>query len=325
MFFLGIDVAKAKLDCALLNSATNKVKTKVVSNSLAGFKTLLDWLQKQQAGTPAVIMEPTGVYHEAAAFFLSDAGFKLALVNPAQLRNFAQGMGVKTKTDKADSMVLARYGATQNPEAWQPPPASVRVLKALLARRDAIAEDLLREQNRQEKHEATDTPELVRQSVENSIVHLKTELKKLEAVIDEHIDNDPDLRTKKDLLQTIPGVGDRVAKHFTALLAGRTFDRAEQLAAYLGLVPVQWESGSSVRGRPRMSKAGPGHLRKLLYMPAVVAIRRNPHIKDQYERLLEKGKSKMAAIGAAMRKLAHLCFGVVKSGQPYDENRMCKA
>jgi transposase len=325
MFFLGIDVAKAKLDCALFDGASNKVKSKVFPNNLSGFKSLLDWLQKQQAATPAVIMEPTGVYHEPAAFFLSDAGFKVSLVNPAQLRSFAQGLGVKTKTDKADSIVLARYGATQNPEAWQPPPASVRALKALLARRDALAEDLLREQNRQEKHEATDTPELVRQSVESSIGFLKAELKKLEAVIDEHIDNDPDLRTKKDLLETIPGVGDRVAKHFTALLAGRSFDRAEQLAAYLGLVPVQWESGASVHGRPRMSKAGPGHLRKLLYMPAIVAIRCNPHIKIQYERLLAKGKSKMAAIGAAMRKLAHLCFGVVKSGQPYNENQLCKA
>jgi len=325
MFFLGIDVAKAKLDCALLDSATNKVKSKVIPNSLAGFKSLLEWLQKQQASTPAVIMEPTGVYHEAALFFLSDSGLKISLVNPAQLRSFAQGLGVKTKTDKADSMVLARYGATQHPEAWQPPPASVRALKALLARRDAIAEDLLRERNRQEKHEATDTPELVRQSIESSIAYLKAELKKLEAVIDEHIDSDPDLRTKKELLETIPGVGDRVSKHFTALLAGRSFDRAEQLAAYLGLVPVQWESGASVHGRPRMSKAGPGHLRKLLYMPAIVAVRKNPHIKDQYERLLAKGKSKMAAIGAAMRKLAHLCFGVVNSGQPYDENRRCMA
>ena len=109
-----------------------------------------------------------------------------------------------------------------------------------------------------------------------------------------------------------------MSDHITALLGGRHFERAEQLAAYLGLVPVLWESGSSVKGRPRMSKAGPGHLRKLLYMPALVATRWNPHIKAHYERMLERGKSKMAALGAAMRKLAHLCFGVVKSRRPYD-------
>lgn len=325
MFFLGIDVAKAKLDCALLDTATNKFKTKVVPNSLAGFRALLEWLDKNKAVKPHIVMEPTGVYHESAAFFLHDADFTLSLINPAQLRKFAQGLGVKTKTDKADSAVLARYGATQNPPAWQPPSASVRALKALLVRRDAVADDLLREQNRQEKNEATDTPEPVCASVESSIVFLKAELKRLQKIIDEHIDNDPDLREKKELLETIPGVGERVSTHFAALLGGRDFDQAEQLAAYLGLVPVQWESGSSVHGRPRMSKAGPAHLRKLLYMPAVVATRVNPHIKALYERLLGRGKSKMAALGAAMRKLAHLCFGVVKTGLPYDARLLSRA
>jgi transposase len=194
----------------------------------------------------------------------------------------------------------------------------VRALKALLTRRDAVADDLQRERNRQEANEFADAPEAVRDSIAQSIAFLEAELKRLQKMIDDHIDNDPNLRGKKELLETIPGVGPRVADHMTALLAGRTFDCAEQLAAYLGLVPVQWESGSSVRGRPRMSKAGPAHLRKLLYMPAVVACRYNPHIKSLTERLLAKGKSKMAAIGAAMRKLAHLCFGVVNSGMPYD-------
>ena len=325
MFYLGIDVAKEKLDCALLDASTNKIKSKVVMNSVAGFGKLREWLMKQKAEMPHVVMEPTGVYHEAAAFFLSDAGLTISFVNPAQLRKFAQGIGVRTKTDKADSEVLARYGNTQKPDAWVPPPASARMLKALLARRDAVADDLQREKNRQEKLVATETPPLVLQSVAASIKFLKDELKRLQESINDLIDKDPDLRGKKELLESIPGVGKRVSDHITALLAARNFERAEQLAAYLGLVPVQWESGSSVRGRPRMSKAGPAHLRKLLYMPALVAIQRNPHIKALYVRLTAKGKSKMAAIGAAMRKLAHLCFGVVKTGRAYDKNIACPA
>lgn len=320
MFYLGIDVAKVKLDCELLNTSTGKVKAKVVPNTADGFRKLLDWLRKHDAASAHLIMEPTGVYHESAAFFFSDAGLAISLVNPAQLRKFAQGIGVKTKTDKADAKVLARYGETQKPEVWQPPPLSVRTLKALLARRDAVADDLLREKNRQEKLEATETPQLVTESVQSSIKFLEDELKRLQKCIDDLIDDDPDLREKKELLTSIPGVGDRVSDHMTALLAERDFATAEQLAAYLGLVPVHWESGSSVRGRPRMSKAGPAHLRKLLYMPAVVAIQRNAHVKALYERLLERGKSKMAAIGAAMRKIAHLCFGVVKTGRAYDKN-----
>lgn len=318
MFYLGVDVAKKKLDCMLLESSSGKVKSKAVDNTPAGFAALLEWLDKQKAAKPHVVMEPTGMYHEAAALALADAGLTVSLVNPAQLRAFAQGLGVKTKTDKQDSVILAKYGATQKPAPWQPPSMSARRLKALLARRDAVADDLQRERNRQEANDFSLAPEAVRDSITQSIAFLEAELKRLEKMIASYIDDDPDLRNKKDLLETIPGVGPRVATHMTTLFAGRTFDSAEQLAAYLGLVPVEWQSGTSVRGRPRMSKAGPAHLRKVLYMPAVVARRCNPHIKALNERLLAKGKSKMAAIGAAMRKLAHLCFGVVHTNKPYD-------
>lgn len=318
MFYLGVDVAKAKLDCMLLDTSNGKLKSKVIPNTAAGFAQLLEWLVKQNAAKPHVVMEPTGMYHENAALALADAGLVVSLVNPAQLRAFAHGLGVKTKTDKADSVVLARYGATQDPAPWQPPSQSARRLKALLTRRDAVADDLQRELNRKEANDFSPAPEAVGESIAQSIAFLKAELERLEKMIATHIDDDPDLRNKKELLESIPGVGPRVSSHMTALFAGRKFERAEQLAAYLGLVPVEWESGSSVRGRPRMSKAGPAHLRKVLYMPAVVARRCNPHIKALNDRLLAKGKSKMAVIGAAMRKLAHLCFGVVHTGKPYD-------
>jgi transposase len=320
MFYLGVDVSKAKLDCLLLDSTTGKVKSKSIPNTNAGFNQLIEWLADKKAPGAHVIMEPTGVYHEPAALALTDAGLTLSLVNPAQLRQFAQGLGVKNKTDKADSAVLARYGATLQPEAWQPPSKSARHLKALLARRDAVADDLQREKNRQEAIEFAISPEEVRQSILQSVSFLQAELKRLQESIKDHIDSDPDLRDKKDLLETIPGVGEQVSSNLTALFAAKTFDTAEQLAAYLGLVPAHWESGTSVRGRPRMSKAGPSHLRKLLYLPAIVARQWNPHIKVFGDRLLAKGKTKMAVIGACMRKLAHLCFGVVHTGRPYDPN-----
>lgn len=318
MYYLGVDVAKAKLDCMLLDGTSGKRKAKVVPNTRAGFTQLLEWLDKQGASAPHVVMEPTGVYHEPAALALTDAGLTLSLVNPAQLRQFAQGLGVKTKTDKADSAVLARFGQMQQPEAWQPPSRSARTLKALLARRDAVADDLQREHNRQEAADFAQTPGEVKASITQTIVFLESELKRFEKMINDHIDSDPDLRSKKELLETIPGVGERVSTNMTALFAARSFERAEQVAAYLGLVPVQWESGSSVHGRPRLSKAGPSHLRKLLYMPAVTARQCNPHVRALGERLLAKGKPMMAVIGACMRKLAHLCFGVVNSGKPYD-------
>ena len=123
-----------------------------------------------------------------------------------------------------------------------------------------------------------------------------------------------------NLLQSIPGVGPQVGGNMLSVLSGHHFESAEQLAAYLGLVPVEKQSGSSVHGRAKLSKAGPARMRAVLYMAAVVAKRCNPHVKAVYDRLLARGKTKMSALGAAMRKLVHLCFGVIKTQQPYQHD-----
>jgi len=320
MFYLGIDISKAKLDCSLLLDPTSaKRKSKPFSNNPAGFTNLLDWLNKNGV-EPAdlhVIMEGTGVYHEQAAFALHDAGATVSIVNPAQIKNFGRGLAVRTKTDGVDSLVLARYGALLNPPAWTPPAHEARVLKALLARKEAVAQDLQRERNRREKAESTDTPALIRQSIDNSINFLQKQLADLQANIDDHINRYPDLRRDLDLLTSIPAVGPQVGKNLLSVMHCQHFKSAEQLAAYLGLVPIERQSGSSLLGKARLSKAGPPKIRAVLYMAAVVATKYNPHVKALYARLLAKGKAKMAALGAAMRKLVHLCFGVLKTRIPY--------
>ncbi len=146
---------------------------------------------------------------------------------------------------------------------------------------------------------------------------LNQEKKRLEDLIKQHIDQDPTLKHNKELLETIPGVGEVISRHMCLVIGRRTFKSASQCAAFLGLIPVQHESGSSIKGRPRLSKAGDAIIRAKLYMAAVVSIRHNPDIKRQYERLLKSGKSKLCAIGAAMRKLVHICFGVLKHQVPY--------
>lgn len=320
MRYLGMDVAKAKLDCCLLlEEGSDKHKTKSVANSRLGVADLLVWIGKHHV-SPAdlhVIMEGTGVYHEQAALALADAGVAVSIVNPAQVKNFGRGLAVRTKTDGMDSYVLARYGALLKPVAWTPPAPEARILQALLARRDAVAEDLHRERNRQEKAEATDTPALIRQSLSDSIEFLSRQLAQLQQDIDQHIDRHPGLKDDLALLQSIPAVGPQVGNNMLAVMRSHNFGSAEQLAAYLGLVPVERQSGSSVMGRAKLSKAGPARIRAVLYMAAVVAIRCNPHVKGIYDRLLDRGKSKMSALGAAMRKLVHLCFGVLKTRQPY--------
>jgi len=323
MFFIGIDVSKAKLDCSLLlDVASSKRRAKTVANSKAGVSELLAWCVKQHASPYELhaILEGTGVYHEPAALALADAGVTVSIVNPAQVKDFGRSLGVRTKTDGVDSRVLARYGALLKPRAWTPPSLEARTLQALLARREAIAKDLQREHNRLEKADVTDTPALIRQSLVESIAFLEQQLTKLQQEIDNHINKHPGLKADRDLLTSIPAVGPQVGNHLLAVMHNHDFHSAEQLAAYLGLVPVERQSGSSVLGRPRLSKAGPARIRAVLYMAAIVGTQHNPHIKALYQRLQERGKTKMSALGAAMRKLVHLCFGVLKTRQPYQPN-----
>lgn len=320
MKYLGIDVSKDKLDCCLLRDAGDtRRKTKVVANSPSGLTTLLSFVEKE--GVPPdelhVIMEGTGVYHQFAAETLCEAGMMVTIANPAQVKDFGRGMAVRTKNDTKDSFVLARYGALLKPAAWVPPSAAARQLQAYVAREDAIKKDIQREQNRKEKSVIGRAPGDVLASIDETIEFLNTQLKAIRKKIDSHIDRHPDLKDDMKLLTSIPGVGLETGHHMLSVMHTHQFRSAEQLAAYLGLVPVERQSGTSLHARPRLSKAGPKAMRAALYMPAITALTWNPHIRALRERLTAKGKTPMAIVGAAMRKLVHLCFGVLRTRTRY--------
>jgi transposase len=320
MKYIGSDVSKEKLDCCLLRDPTGlKRKNKVVANSLSGVSTLLSFIDKEGISRDEVhvVMEGTGVYHRLAAEALSDAGVKVSIVNPAQVKAFGQGLAVRTKNDVKDSFVLARFGALLQPPVWTPPSPAARQLQAYVAREDAIKKDILREQNRREKSCVARAPDDVLASIDETIAFLEDQLKTLRKKIDDHIKKNPDLKADMKLLTSIPGVGPAVGHHMLSVMHNHQFRAAEQLAAYLGLVPIERQSGSSLRARPKLSKAGPGRTRAVLYLPAVSAQRWNPHIRELHDRLLAKGKNKKAIVCAAMRKLVHLCFGVLKTKTPY--------
>lgn len=318
MMDLGIEVSKAKLQAGLLHEQ-DKGKTKVVENKPSGIALLLAWAARHGAPAAQVHagMEATGIYHEIAAYTLFEAGVTVSLVNPAQAKDFARGRAVRTQTDGVDSHVLARFGALLKPPAWPPPDPAGRDLQALRVRRDAVAQDRRREQNRREKALATATPVRVHHSLDDAIAFLEKELAPLQQDIDQHIDRHPGLTAELALLTRIPAVGPQVGCHVRAILPSHALVSAEPLAAYVGLVPVQRQSGTALVGRTRLSKAGPARVRAVLYMAAVVAIRYHPHVKALYERLVARGKAKKAALGAAMRKLVHLCFGVITTRKPY--------
>lgn len=321
--YIGIDVSKAKLDVAWLKDADKlKVKTKVFKNNKDDFDHFINWLKTNVSDDLSdihVTLEATGVYHENVAYFLHDKGIAISIVNPAYVRSYADSLGSRNKTDKKDSILLARYAHSAKPELWTPPPVEARQLKSLLTRLDALQQDLQRELNRKEKADATDTAPIVKQSIETMINALEVAIAKLNDDIDDHVDKHPKLKHDQELLQTIKGVGQATSRQMLSLMHNKEFTKASQVAAFIGLVPRHIESGQ-FKGKSRLAKNGSSSIRAKLYMAAVVSTKWNPDIKAQYERLLAKGKCKMQAICAAMRKLVHICYGVLKHQTPYQAN-----
>lgn len=310
---LGIDVAKAKLDCAL-RLPDGKHRNKVVDNNASGFKTLLEWLDKHGASTAHVCMEATGVYWEAAAIYLAQQGLPVSVVNPAQIKAFGASRLVRTKTDRVDAQLIASFCFERQPPLWQAPSASEQALRALVLRLDALQAMRTQESNRLDV-----ARDAVKAGIASHIAWLDAEIKKLAEQIRQHLDNDPGLKDKQALLDSIPGLGERTIAVLLAFYGdSQRFANARQAVAFAGLDPRQHESGTSVRGKPRLSKVGHTFLRKALYMPAMVALHKTTWGKAFRQRLANAGKPPMLIIGAMMRKLIHVAFGVLKSRQPFN-------
>jgi transposase len=317
--FLGIDVSKATLDAALLlDSGATKARHKVFLNTPVGHGQLLLWLQEQGASIVHATLEATGSYGEAVALALHEAGHRVSLVNPALVRAFGQSQLKRTKTDKADAILIARFCAMHQPPLWSPPAPELRELQSLVRRVEALEEMQQMEENRLESGVSC---EVVRASLLDHIAYLQSQIDGARRQIEQHIDAHPDLKEQARLLESIPGIGAVTAAVLLAEIGDIShFQSARQVAAFAGLVPRLRESGSSVRGKPRLSKVGSPRLRKCLYFPAMTALRWNPLIKALGLRLAAQGKPKMLILGAAMRKLLHLAYGVLKSGKPFDVN-----
>jgi len=310
---LGIDVAKAKLDVAL-RLPDGKIRNKVVDNSPPGFEVLSAWLAKHEVTELHACMEATGTYWEAVAEFLADAGHTVSVVNPTRIKGQGAASLVRSKTDKVDARLIAEFCVTQHPEPWQPPLPAIRELRALVARRDAL--DAMRSQ---EHNRLLVAREAVRAHIEAHLTYLDRAIAEIEAAIRRKIDDDPGLKEQRDLLDSIPGLGGKTIPVLLSYYGGPLrFHKAREAAAFAGLDPRQHESGTSVRGKPRLSKVGHTLLRKALYMPAMVAVYRTAWGRAFRDRLAAAGKPPMVILGAMMRKLVHVAFGVLKSRQPFN-------
>jgi len=321
MMILGIDIAKDKFDVALYKGK-KLVVTGAFDNTLAGFKKLSKWLRNKAAAQVWACLEATGRYGDALALYLHQEGHQVSVVNPARIKKYAESKLRRNKTDKLDAKVIADFCRTQEPLLWTPPAPEKRELQEMVRRLSALIKEQTRETNRLKSGVES---EVVKESIKALLEFLGTQIAKLEEQIQSHIKQYPSLKHDQKLLTSIKGIGNKTA----AIIMGElpdidNFDKSGQVVAYAGLSPSQHDSGSSVHKRSKMTKTGNKNIKAALYFPALSAMQHNPIVKALALRLEEKGKEKMAIVGAAMRKLLQLAYGVLKSGQPFDPNYATK-
>lgn len=307
---LGIDVAKLKLDVALLRDG--KTITKQFDNALTGFQALQAWLQALHLELVHACLEATGSYGDGVARFLHQTGHQVSLVNPARIKGYAQSKMQRNKTDKADARLIADFCLTQKPPRWAPPTPAVGELQALTRRIEVLQEMLQAEKNRLEM-----APPKTQASIQRMIQTLEQEIADLQTSINDHLDQNPDLKAQQDLLESIPGIGEKTAQLLLSEIEFSRYASAREVAAFAGVSPKRKESGSSLK-QTNLSKMGQGRIRKGLYFPAIVAKQHNQIVKEFAKRLANNGKTPMQIVCAAIRKLLHIAFGVLKNKRPFD-------
>jgi len=322
---LGLDIGKDQLDGLLLREG-HEAEHARFDNSQTGFKKLWRFLKKRKAQPIHVCMEATGLYYEPIADFLHQQGAAVSVVNPARIKAYAASQMTRNKTDKLDAALIADFCRTQQPSIWTPPSPAWRELRALARHLEDLQEDLQRQRNRlHARQQASDPVSTVVDNLHTHIQLLTDQIEQVKQAMNNHIDQHPDLKRDRDLMSSISGIGDLTAAKLLAEFHDiHLFDNVRQLVAFAGLNPRQHQSGSSIRGQTKISKMGCSSIRAALYMPAVVAKTHNPILRAFAERLEQRGLCPMEIVVAVMRKLLHLIFGILRSGQPFDPTYLRK-
>jgi len=315
-FVLGIDISKAYFDVYLVGGV--ETASGRFDNEVSGFKQLGKWLKKRKVETMHACMEATGRYGDDLALWLYKQSFQVSVVNPRRIKKYGESKLQRNKTDQIDAKLIADFCLTQEPPLWTPLPEEYKELQALTRRWQMLVDNRTQEQNRLLSGIPSQT---VLDSIQVHIDFLNTQIQLVERQIQEHIDQHPSLKQQRDLLVTIPGIAEKSAAKILAELPDPSrFSSADQVVAYAGLSPQQHTSGSSVRKQTKLTKIGKRPLKTALFLPSLCAMRFNPVVCALAQRLRKKGKPKKVVVGAAMRKMMRLVYGVLKSGQPFDPN-----
>ena len=321
--FAGIEVSQDELLVALRRDE-QPLPLQSFPNSPEGHRAVARYLTRPGRRV-RVCLESTGVYGLDVALLLQkQAGIEVMEANPRAVRHFAHALMERGKTDPLDARVLLEFAARMPFQPWQPPSATALHLCGLARRIEAVTDLCAAEKNRLHAASAAAAlPAAVRQDIRRSIAFHERALERLARQAQQLIATDPLWQESFEQLDSIPGIGPASAIALLAELSLLAPDLdVRQWVAAAGLDPREYSSGTSVHKKTRISKAGNRHLRRALYMPALVAVQHDPPLGAFYQRLLARGKLKMQALVAVMRKLLHAIFGMFKHHQPYDGSKL---
>lgn len=264
MEILGIDVGKRQMHAVLPQG--DRSTSKSVPNSAAGFKQLQTWLRNGKVERVHACLEATGGWSEDLALALHEAGHIVSLVNPMRIKAFAKSEMLRTKTDRIDAALIARFCRTHAPGPWAPPTEETRALQGLIRRYQSLTQMRTDEQNRLQTPMITS---VVKASIEATLAHLDREIDRVEREIDQLFDRHPPLRRQRELLTSIPGIGETSAARILGEMPNiAEFRDVKAVAAYAGLSPRHYESGS-IHWPSRLAKTGNANLRTALYRSAL--------------------------------------------------------
>ena len=313
---LGVDIAKKKFDVTLLNAKGGK-RRKTFANTEAGFKALYVWLQRLIDEQIHICMESTSVYWEKLAEYVHKAGYQVSVVNPARIKGYAMSELRRSKTDALDGDIIANFCRNNELKLWEPPTEEQRKLRALVRHLETLKKSRTQQTNRIQVMRDPET----RESLGKVIAVINDEIEQITERIHTLVDDSPDLKEKKELLESIKGFGAKTAIHILAEMYDLDkYANARAAATDVGVTTSHYSSGTSVRRRSKMSRMGKASIRGALHFPAITATQHNPVIKRFVQRLEKNGKGSGVIRVAVMRKLMHMAYGVLKHKTPFDPN-----
>lgn len=309
--FVGVDISKLKFDAAV--TINERTISRAFDNNPKGFKQFSTWLEKEVV-VPWVCLEATGIYSEGLAEYLFKNAIKVSVVNPMQIRNFAKSILSRNKNDKLDAQIIALFARKATLRCFKPRSIEKKYLREMVQLMETLTKQCQQFMNQLESIQSKEA----KKSYQAIIRMLEKRIKTVEIKIELHIQKNSEQLLLRDRLTSIIGIGEKTAHALMAYLPDiELFSNAKQLAAFAGLSPRQHQSGKFT-GTTKLSKFGNPALRKALYMPALVVKKHNDFLTPFCKRLERNGLKPKAIVGAIMRKLLHIIYGMLKNKKEFD-------